>query len=121
MAGQLYAAHGGSSPILPISSPVEVSDPLSSPQPHFEHDAARWAAIGATIGALAVLVVFVGAMAITGGGTDLLGVAGLGISFGGGGLGAMLGAVLASVREPTLQQAPAQPRADELGHTASTS
>ncbi len=55
---------------------------------------------GATVGALAVLAVFVGAMAVTGVGTDLLGVGALGITFGGGGIGAMLGAVLASVRDP---------------------
>ena len=72
-------------------------------EPHFDQPTAAWAVTGATIGAVAVLAVFAVAIALSGAGMELMAVAGLAAGFGGTGFGAMLGAVLASLRQPDVQ------------------
>lgn len=71
-----------------------------SAAPHFDQPTVRWAATGALTGGVAVLASIGALVTITGAEPELMAVAGLAAAFGGGGLGAMLGAVLASVREP---------------------
>lgn len=73
------------------------------PQRHFDHPTATWAVSGATIGAVAVLVAFAVAILLSGSDMELMAVAGLAAAFGGTGFGAMLGAVLASVRRPSVE------------------
>lgn len=88
---------------------------MPSTETHFDHDTVRWALIGAIAGVVLVGLIAVVAIALTEGGTDLLGVAALGAAFGGTGFGAMLGAVLGSLREPALQTVPA---GDQTGEPA---
>lgn len=72
-------------------------------EPHFDHPTAAWAATGATIGVVAVLAVFVTTILLTNSDMELMAVAGLAAAFGGSGFGAMMGAVLASVRQPNVE------------------
>jgi hypothetical protein len=72
-------------------------------EPHFEHPTAVWAVTGAIVGAVSVLALSVAAILLSGSAMELMAVAGLGAGFGGTGFGAMLGAVLASVRKPGVQ------------------
>ena len=72
-------------------------------QPHFDHPTAAWAVTGATIGVVMVLTWFAVAILLSGSDMGLMAVAGLAAAFGGSGFGAMLGAVLASVRQPSVQ------------------
>lgn len=76
-------------------------------QLHFDHPTVAWAKIGATIGAVAVLAVAGVLILVTEQSASLLGVAALGAVFGGAGFGAMLGAVLASIRAGENRPAPA--------------
>ena len=84
---------------------------MAAPTRHFENESTvAWAVAGAALGAAGVGVLAGVAIALTGGGTDLLGVAALGAGFGGTGFGAMLGAVLGSLRDPAVQTVPARGR-----------
>ena len=71
---------------------------MQEDQPHFDHSTAAAAVAGATIGALVVLTAFLTAVLLTGADQELMAVGALAAAFGGTGFGAMLGAVLASVR-----------------------
>lgn len=72
-------------------------------QPHFDQPTAAWAVTGAMIGAVAVLGVSVTAILLTGSEMELMAVGGLAAAFGGTGFGAMMGAVLASVRQLSVE------------------
>ena len=67
---------------------------------HFDEGTASVAVIGAAVGAAVVLVAFAVAILLSGADWSLMGVAALAAGFGGTGFGAMLGAVLMSVRVP---------------------
>lgn len=84
---------------------------MAAPERHFDESTVAWALVGAVVGVVGVAVITAVAILLTDGGTDLIGVAALGAAFGGTGFGAMLGAVLGSLRQPIVQTVPARDRA----------
>lgn len=77
---------------------------MSATELHFDEGTATAAVIGAVLGAVAVLGAFAVVLLLTGSDRGLMAAGALAAGFGGTGFGAMLGAVLASVRslEPAL-------------------
>ena len=81
---------------------------MAAPDRHFDGSTVSWALAGALTGVVGVGIIAAVAILLTDGGTDLIGVAALGAGFGGTGFGAMLGAVLGSLRQPAVQPAAAR-------------
>lgn len=86
---------------------------MATQDQHFDHATVRWAVMGAIGGVALVGIIAGAAIMLSGGGSDLIGVAALGAAFGGTGFGAMLGAVLGSLRQPALQTAPVRDHAGD--------
>lgn len=72
-------------------------------QPHFDQPIVTWAVTGATLGAVIVLAAAAALIVLTDSDMELMAVAGLAAGFGGTGFGAMMGAILASLRGPAVE------------------
>ena len=94
---------------------------MQKDQPHFDQPIVTWAVTGATLGAVVVLAGAAALIVLTDSDMELMAVAGLAAGFGGTGFGAMMGAILGSLRGPAVEFVSAREPGAEGRHRAASS